>query len=157
MKTNRISDSSLLVARVVLGMVIAGHGAQKLLGWFGGFGFEGTMGFFTGTIGLPYLLALLIILAESIGMIALVFGFATRVLAVALIPIMVGAIVTTHGQVGFFMNWFGSQAGEGYEFHLLVIALSAVMALNGAGAYSLDAFIQSRIGRGKRLTDMLFS
>lgn len=156
MKTNRISDTSLLIARAFLGIVIAGHGAQKLLGWFGGFGFEGTIGFFTGTIGLPYVFALLIILAESLGMIALIFGFATRLLSAALIPIMLGAIITTHGQFGFFMNWFSAQAGEGYEFHLLVIALSSVIALNGAGAYSVDAYIQ-KINQRNGFTRLLFS
>ena len=90
-------------------------------------------------------------------MVALVFGFATRVLAASLIPIMLGAIATTHGQFGFFMNWFGAQAGEGYEFHLLVIALSSVITLNGAGAYSLDAYIHSRLTQRKPITNLLFS
>jgi putative oxidoreductase len=156
MKTNRFSDASLLIARVFLGSVIAAHGAQKLFGWFGGFGFEGTMGYFTETIGLPYALALLIIVAESLGMVALIFGFATRLLATALVPIMLGAIVTTHGQFGFFMNWSGTLAGEGFEFHLLVMALSSVIALNGAGAYSLDAYIHSRVSQRRSITRLLF-
>ena len=156
MKTNRISDASLLVARIFLGVVIAGHGAQKLLGWFGGYGFDGTMGFFTGMIGLPYVAALLIILAESLGMIALVSGFATRLVSAALIPIMLGAIITTHGQFGFFMNWSGAQAGEGYEFHLLVIGLSSVIALNGAGAYSIDALVHSKLSQRRPITKLLF-
>lgn len=156
MKTNRISDASLLIARVILGIVVAGHGAQKLLGWFGGYGFEGTMGFFTGVIGLPYVLALLIILLESVGMIALVVGFTTRVVSASLVPLMLGAIVTTHAQFGFFMDWTGTLPGEGYEFHLLVIALSSVIALNGAGAYSLDYYIQSKISERKRIASLLF-
>ena len=156
MKTNRLTDTSLLITRLILGTVIAAHGAQKLLGWFGGYGFEGTMGFFTQAIGLPYVLALLIILAESVGMVALVVGFASRVLAISLIAIMVGAILTTHGQFGFFMNWSGAQGGEGFEFHLLVIALASVVALNGAGAYSIDGYIHSKLVQRNKVADFLF-
>jgi putative oxidoreductase len=157
MKTHKLTDISLLMARIILGTVIAGHGAQKLLGWFGGYGFEGTMGFFTGVVGLPYILAFLIILAESVGMIALIFGLATRLVSTSLILIMLGAIITTHAQFGFFMNWSGAQAGEGYEFHLLVIALSVVISLNGAGAYSLDAYVKSRLEQRRGIATALFS
>lgn len=144
MKTIKTLDVTLLIVRVVLGIVIFGHGAQKLFGWFGGYGFEGTMGYFTGAVGLPYLLALLVILAESFGMIALIFGLFSRATAGGLITIMIGAIVTTHAQFGFYMNWFGAQAGEGIEYHLLVIALSVVVVLQGAGALSIDRFITSK-------------
>ena len=156
MKTNKLTDTSLLITRIILGTVIAAHGAQKLLGWFGGYGFDGTMGFFTEAVGLPYIAALLIILAESVGMVALFFGFASRILAVSLIAIMIGAIVTTHGQFGFFMNWSGAQGGEGYEFHLLVISLASVIALNGAGAYSIDAYIHSKFVERNKAADFLF-
>ena len=138
---NRKLDLSLLITRIGLGIVVAAHGAQKLFGWFGGYGYDGTVEFFTGVIGLPYLLAVGIILLESVGMIALVVGAFTRVLSSALILIMLGAIFTTHASNGFFMNWSGTQAGEGYEFHLLVLALSTVLTLNGAGAYSLDKLL----------------
>lgn len=140
MKTNKI-DYTLVLVRLLLAMVVGSHGAQKLLGWFGGYGFDGTMGFFTGTIGLPYLFALGIILLESLGMVALALGLFSRFLSGSLIVIMIGAILTTHGQHGFFMNWSGTLAGEGFEFHLLVIALSTVVMINGAGALSLDAMI----------------
>lgn len=140
MKTNRI-DYTLLGVRLSLGMVVAAHGAQKLLGWFGGYGFDGTMGFFTDIIGLPYMIALAIIAIESAGMILLVLGLFSRFISASLIDIMTGAILTTHGQHGFFMNWSGNQAGEGFEFHLLIIALSAVIMINGTGALSLDATI----------------
>lgn len=139
MKTSgKLFDITLLIVRIFLGSVIGMHGAQKLLGWFEGYGFEGTIGFFTQTIGLPYLFAVLIVLAESIGMIALILGLFTRVLGASLIMIMVGAIMTVHGQYGFFMNWAGAQGGEGFEFHLLAIALSVIVLLNGAGTFSLD-------------------
>ena len=138
---NRKLDVSLSITRIGLGIVVAAHGAQKLFGWFGGYGYDGTVGFFTGVIGLPYLLAVGIILLESVGMIALVVGAFTRILSGALILIMLGAIFTTHISNGFFMNWSGTQSGEGYEFHLLVLALCSVLALNGAGAYSLDKLL----------------
>ena len=121
--------------------MVAAHGAQKLLGWFGGYGFDGTMGFFTEVIGLSYIIALAIIQLESAGMIVLALGLFSRFLSGSLIVIMIGAILTTHSQHGFFMNWSGTQAGEGFEFHLLIIALSIVIMINGAGALSLDAMI----------------
>ena len=136
LKFNRI-DTCLLLVRISLGIVVAAHGAQKLLGWFDGYGFNGTMHFFTNTIGLPYTLGVLIILIESLGMIALMTGLFNRLIAGSLIIIMLGAIFTTHGQFGFFMNWSGNQIGEGFEFHLLAIGLSAVILINGGGAYSL--------------------
>jgi putative oxidoreductase len=132
---------TLLLTRVVLGVTVLAHGVQKLFGWFGGYGFEGTMGFFTGVIGLPYIFALLIIVAESIGMLALILGLFGRLISGALILIMVGAIITVHGQFGFFMNWGGNLPGEGYEFHLLIIALSLITTINGSGLYSLDRLL----------------
>jgi putative oxidoreductase len=137
-------DVSLLIVRILLGIVIGAHGAQKLFGWFGGFGFDGTMNYFTETIGLPYLVALVIIFVESLGMLALTLGLFSRVIAAILIAIMVGAIVSVHGEFGFFMNWSGSQGGEGFEFHLMTIALSSVLMINGSGVYSLDNIIARR-------------
>ena len=107
-----------LILRVALGGVIFAHGAQKLLGWYGGFGFEGTMGFFTQKMGLPWLIAFLVIIGESIGSLGLIAGLFTRFTAASFIVIMLGAIVTVHLPQGFFMNWFGQQQGEGFEFHL---------------------------------------
>jgi putative oxidoreductase len=114
------------------------HGAQKLLGWFGGYGFQATMGFLTTQVGLPYPIALLVILIESIGAIALVLGLAGRVMAAGVAAVMVGAVATVHLANGFFMNWTGAQAGEGFEFHILAIALALVVMLRGSGAASVD-------------------
>src|SRR6478736_1843565 len=97
------------ILRVTLGLVMFPHGAQKLLGWFGGFGFEGTMGFFTQKMGLPWLIALLTIIGESFGSVALLAGFLTRFTAASLAVIMLGAIALVHLPNGFFMNWFGQQ------------------------------------------------
>lgn len=141
MTTDKKNDLTLLISRVVVGIVVLGHGVQKLFGWFNGYGFDGTMGFFTESIGLPYILGLAIIIAESFGMLALIAGLFGRLISASLILIMLGAVITVHGQFGFFMNWDGALAGEGYEFHLLVIALASVTLVNGSGAYSLDHFL----------------
>ena len=132
---------SSLVLRVFLGVVILAHGAQKLLGWFGGNGFSGTMGFFTNVMHLPWLVAFLVIIGESVGSVALVAGLLTRFTAASYILIMLGAIATVHWPVGFFMNWFGKQQGEGFEYHLLVIGISTALLIAGGGKWSIDAFI----------------
>ena len=129
--------------RLALGLVILPHGAQKLLGWFGGYGFRGTMGWFTGTMHIPYLFGLLAIIAEFFGPLALLAGLLTRPAALGIAVVMVVAAVTSHRQHGFFMNWFGNQQGEGFEFHILAASMAAVLVLTGAGAWSLDYLIAS--------------
>lgn len=136
-----------LILRITLGLVMFPHGAQKLLGWYGGFGFDGTMGFFTQQMGLPWLIAFLVIIGESFGSVALLIGLLARFTAASLAVIMVGAIVSTHIPHGFFMNWFGKQQGEGYEYHLLVIGIAAALFATGAGRWSADREIAERIGR----------
>jgi putative oxidoreductase len=135
------SNFVLFVLRLFLALVIFPHGAQKLLGWFGGFGFSGTMGFFTQTMRLPWLISFLVIAIESLGALALLAGFTTRLTALGLIAVMIGAILTSHRQYGFFMNWFGQQEGEGFEFHLLVIGLALALVLGGGGAWSVDSLV----------------
>ena len=132
---------SYWVPRVILGCVFLPHGAQKLFGWFGGFGFTNTMTYFTQTAGLPWIIAFLIIMGESLGSLGLIVGFFTRLSALGLICIMVGAIITVHIPNGFFMNWFGKQAGEGFEFHLLVIGICIPLLIRGGGKYSMDGLI----------------
>ena len=132
---------SYWIPRVILGCVILPHGAQKLFGWFGGFGFTNTMTYFTQTTGLPWIIAFLIVMGESLGSLGLILGFFTRLSALGLICIMVGAIITVHIPNGFFMNWFGKQAGEGFEYHLLVIGMSIPLLISGGGKYSVDALI----------------
>lgn len=143
LKTNS-NDTAALILRVTLGLIMLPHGAQKLFGWFGGFGFSGTMGFFTESVGLPWIIALLFVLAESIGSILLVLGIGTRIIAVVFAVIMAGAAYT-HSSYGFFINWFGNQAGEGIEFHLLTLAVAIVVAIAGGGKASSDSlFYQKR-------------
>jgi putative oxidoreductase len=129
------------LARVALVAVMFPHGAQKVLGWYGGHGFAGTMGFFTEQMGLPAALAALVIGIEFVAPLLLLVGLATRVAALGIGAVMIGAIATVHGSVGFFMNWSGAQAGEGYEYHLLALGLAAVLVVQGAGRASLDRLL----------------
>ena len=131
--------------RLGLALVMFPHGAQKLFGWFGGFGFEGTMSYMTGAIGAPWVLAFLAIVAESLGPIALALGLFGRVAAFGIANVMIAAVATTHLTHGFFMDWNGTMAGEGFEYHLLVLAITVALILRGSGAGSLDQRIASRL------------
>ncbi|WP_411822361.1 DoxX family protein [Leptospira sp. 'Mane'] len=135
------NDIAPLVLRITLGIVIFPHGAQKLLGWFGGYGFKGTYGFLTSQAGLPGVIAALVIIGESFGSVALILGLLTRFSAISIAIIMIGAALLAHRQNGFFLNWFGAQKGEGYEFHLLAAGLAIGVAITGGGAFSLDQII----------------
>jgi len=131
-------STATAILRIVLGLVFFAHGAQKMLGWFGGFGFSGTMGYFTGTMHIPAPLAFLAIAAEFFGGLGLIFGLLTRVAAFGIAVNMLVAIATVHGSFGFFMNWSGTQKGEGFEYHLLVLAITTFLMIRGAGAFSVD-------------------
>lgn len=140
-----ISESfASLAIRITLGVVVFPHGAQKLFGWFGGYGFSGTMEFFTDTMGLPWLIGFLVILLESIGAIALIAGFATRIMAVSYLLLALGIVFTSSIQHGFFMNWFGNQQGEGYEYFILWIGMAISLIVIGAGKYSVDGTFVSK-------------
>ena len=141
-QTNGSNASTVI--RIVLGLVLFPHGAQKMLGWFGGYGFNGTMGFLTGTAGLPWIMAFLVIAIEFFGAIALILGFATRIVAVGIIALFAGIILTSHFQSGFFMNWAGNLKGEGYEYHLLIIGMSIALLVSGAGKWSIDYVLQKK-------------
>ncbi len=137
------NNLSLLILRVTLGIVIFPHGAQKLLGWFGGHGLDGTLGFFTQQLGIPTLIALLVIAGEFFGALGLITGFLTRLSAAGMAAIMFGAVVKAHWDNGFFMNWSGKQAGEGFEYHILVLGIATVLILFGGGKFSLDRWISN--------------
>ena len=139
------SDSwTMVVLRVVLGLVVFPHGAQKLLGWFGGYGFSGSMNYFTNTVGLPWIIGFLVIIFEFFGALALIAGVTTRIMAAFYIVIAIGIIFTSSIQYGFFMNWFGNQGGEGYEYFLLWIGIAIVLLFNGGGKYSFDKLLSER-------------
>lgn len=135
---NTNNDWTGLVTRLTLGLILFPHGAQKMLGMFGGYGFTGTMGFLTDTVHLPWIIGFLVIIIEFIGAISLITGFASRIWSATIIILFIGIILTSHLDNGFFMNWFGNQKGEGYEYHLLVIGLSIATLINGSGKYSVD-------------------
>lgn len=134
-----------IIARLVLGGVMFPHGAQKMLGWFGGYGFGGTMNAFTGSMHIPAVFAFLAIMAEFAGSLALILGLLSRVAAFGVGTVMTVAILTVHGANGFFMNWYGNQKGEGYEYHLLALGLAAIVLIHGGGKMSLDAFITRKL------------
>jgi putative oxidoreductase len=127
------------------------HGAQKLLGLFGGFGFTATMQYLTGTVGLPAPIAFLVIAAESFGALALVLGLGTRLAALGVASVMVGAVITTHLANGFFMNWMGTAAGEGFEYHLLALGLALPLVVLGGGRFALDSWLAARRPRSSAL------
>lgn len=138
------NDISSLVLRVLLAIVFFPHGAQKVFGWFGGFGFSGTMGFFTGKMGIPAIFAFLAIMAEFLGPLGLLSGFLTRVATFGIACNMTVAIFMVHIPNGFFMNWFGNQKGEGFEYHILAIAIAAALMIKGGGRASVDGLISEK-------------
>lgn len=138
------ANTTALIARLAIGLVIFPHGAQKLFGWFGGYGFSGTMSFLTGGAHLPSFIAVLVILIESFGALFVFAGFLTRIAALGLLLQFLGVMFTIHLQNGFFMNWSGTQKGEGIEFFLLLIALALILLFTGGGRASVDAAIQDQ-------------
>jgi putative oxidoreductase len=142
--TATTDDPVLTILRLVLGIVFFFHGAQKMLGWFGGYGFSGTMNFFTHNMGIPAVFAFLAIAAEFFGSMGLIVGLLARVAASGIIVNMLVAIAMVHRSNGISMNWSGQQKGEGYEFHLLAISIALAVLIRGAGAFSIDRMIGKR-------------
>ena len=140
-------DPVFTVIRLVLGLVFFAHGAQKMLGWFGGYGFSGTLSAFSAS-GMPTPLALLVILTEFFGSVALICGAFARVASGAIALLMMGAIAMVHAHFGFYMNWFGQQKGEGFEYHLLAIGLAVAVLVRGAGSFSVDGLLSKRMAQG---------
>jgi putative oxidoreductase len=134
------TDGSLsgTILRVALGAAMFPHGAQKLLGLFGGAGFNASMKWLESNFHVPAYLALAAILAESVGAFALVTGFFTRLAALAVAVDMAVAVYLVHWKIGFFMNWMGNQKGEGFEYHILAIAIGLALAIKGGGLWSVD-------------------
>jgi putative oxidoreductase len=141
------NDLGTAVVRVVLGVVFAAHGAQKVLGWFGGHGFSATVTMFTEQMHIPLPFALLAIAAEFLGGLGLIVGLLSRVAALGIAVTMIVAIAMVHSHVGFFMNWTNTpNQGEGFEYHLLAIAMAVLVLLRGAGAVSLDRMMTKAAG-----------
>jgi putative oxidoreductase len=138
------NDGVLTLMRLVLGIVFFAHGAQKMLGWFGGYGFSATMGFFTSQMHIPAPFAFLAIAAEFFGGLGLILGLLTRVAAFGIAVDMLVAVLMVHIHVGFFANWSGKQKGEGIEFHLLALALAIALIIRGGGAFSADRALSEK-------------
>ncbi len=141
--TSTTNDPTIAILRLVLGVIFFAHGAQKALGWFGGYGFSGTMGFFTQAMHIPAPLAFLAICAEFLGGIGLIVGLLSRVAAFGIACNMLVAVVMVHRHFGLFANWFGNQKGEGMEYHLLALAIALAIMVKGSGAFSIDRAISS--------------
>jgi putative oxidoreductase len=139
-----VNDNTLTLMRLILGVVFFLHGSQKLLGWFGGFGFSGTMNFFTSMLHIPAPFAVLAICAEFFGGLGLILGLLARVAAFGIAMNMVVAVLMVHFANGPFMNWYGNQKGEGYEYHLLALALAITIMIRGAGAFSVDGALATK-------------
>lgn len=139
------NDVASLVLRIFLAVVFFPHGAQKVLGWFGGYGFAGTYNAFTAQMGIPGFLVLLVFAAEFLGPLGLMLGLMTRAAAAGIMSVMLVAVPMLHWQHGFFMNWFGNQKGEGYEYHLLVIAIAIALVIKGGGKWSLDGALSEKM------------
>lgn len=133
-------DRVLLGLRLTLAAVMLPHGAQHLLGWFGGFGFAATKAWMVATVGVPAPVAAAAIVFEAVAPLALALGLFGRVAAGGLAGFLVVA-ASTHRAHGFFMNWLGNAQGEGFEYHLLALALAVAVAVRGSGAASIDRWI----------------
>jgi len=137
------NDWTLTLLRLVMGVIFFAHGAQKTFGWFGGYGFSGTMGFFTQMMHIPAPFAFLAICAEFLGGLGLIMGALGRIAAFGIACNMVVAVLMVHHNFGLFMNWSGQQKGEGFEYHLLAIAIAVVLMARGSGAFSVDRALTS--------------
>jgi len=151
---NRIE---LFLLRISLGTVLLAHGVQKAFGWFGGFGWSNSINYFTGTVGIPYILGALVILIETIGAVLLIAGFAGRINAALMGIVIIGAFFQDHLANGFYMNWFGNQKGEGFEFDILFVAIATVLSLKGSGAFSIDRRIVNRSHHEKTAQNVKFA
>jgi putative oxidoreductase len=141
--TKNDAGIALLIIRLALGIVIFAHGAQKVLGWFGGPGFARTIETFSINLSYPLWMVLLLMFIEFCGSLGIIFGLMTRLSALGIAIIMLVCAYQNHLQNGFFMNWLGQQAGEGFEYHLLVLGMCCALVSQGGGTYTMDRFFGS--------------
>jgi len=141
---NTNDDWTGFVIRLTLGLILFPHGAQKMFGWFDGPGFSKEVEHLTEYMHLPWIISVMVILTEFWGSVSLIMGLASRLWSVAVGVLLINIIFIAHLENGFFMNWFGTQKGEGYEYHLLVIGLCIALGLNGSGKYSADQLISKK-------------
>ncbi len=132
---------ALFLLRIILGVVFFAHGAQKVFGWFGGYGLSGTVGYFKNVVHVPTLLAYLGPFVEFVGGIALLIGVFTKFAALGIFIMMLVATLKVHLPMGFFLSGKGDGKGQGYEFSLTLAVISLVLVLLGGGFYSIDHLI----------------
>lgn len=138
------NDLSAFLLRLTLALVLFPHGAQKVLGWFGGQGLGPTLQHFQGDLGIPLLFGIVAIAAEFLGSISLLIGFLTRVVAFVVAVEMIVAVYLLHLDFGFFMNWMGEQKGEGFAYHILILGMCLALMLKGGGIWSIDRVLNAR-------------
>jgi putative oxidoreductase len=137
------ASTSLLIVRVVLGIIFFAHGAQKVFGWFGGPGLRGVIIYFKQSLGVPAPLTVLAALTECFGGLVMIMGLLVRPAAVGLIIVMLVAIATVHRRNGFFLNWsLEPGKGHGFEMNLALIGMALAVLVGGAGAVSVDRLIR---------------
>jgi putative oxidoreductase len=139
-------DWVIAIARIALGVVFFAHGAQKMLGWFGGTGLQTTVRIFREHLHIPAPLAVLAVAAEFLGGLGLIVGLFSRVAALSIAAVMCVALFAVHRKFGFFMDWYGDKRGHGIEYHILVLALAMLVIFKGAGALSLDQVLSRHLG-----------
>ena len=134
----RATDFALLLIRIILAVVFFAHGAQKVFGWFGG---PGLRGFVSGMShnGMPAVISYLVAFGELLGSLGLFFGLLTRIAAAGLALEMLGAVFLIHRPMGFFMNWYGTKKGEGFEYSLTLAIVLLALVIAGAGDYAFDS------------------
>lgn len=145
----RSNSIGSLMLRLTLAIVIFPHGCQLMIGAFGGMGFNAAMNYFINVEGIPAFIGFTVIFLQFFGSLFILFGIATRLVSASMIIMFIGMILTGHLEHGFFMNWFGNQKGEGYEYHLLVIGMSASLVIAGAGQASFDALLSRSYSESK--------
>ncbi len=142
-------DIKFFILRFTVGFIVLAHGFQKLFGWFGGHGLSSTIEAFAQWFGFPAFITFLVVMSDSFGAFFLILGFLTRFMAASISMVMVGAIIFVHGRWGFYMNWYSEQRGEGFEFHLLILAICVVLIIAGGGKWSADKLIYNKLIGGK--------
>jgi putative oxidoreductase len=142
------ASPALLVIRLALGIVIFAHGAQKVLGWFGGAGYAQTVEIFTKKLMFPEWIVLLLMTIEFLGSLGLIMGLLTRLSALGIGIAMTACANLYHAQNGFFMNWYGQQQGEGIEYHILVLGMCLALLVQGGGSWAADSVIFRGRSRG---------
>lgn len=133
-------NSYALIARWAIAIVIFPHGAQKVLGWFGGAGLSNTIDFFSSALNIPVFLTIMVLFAEFLGAILLAIGLYTRLAALLIAFNFLGVLFTVIGFDQFFMNWSSVEAQkEGLEYFILLFGLISIVLVSGGGKASLDA------------------